>query len=304
MSTKKIQPPFLRSGDEVAIISPSFAVEGEKIESATRLLEGWGLRVHAGTNVLKTYGPFAGTDRQRLTDFQRAVDNGRIKAIFCSRGGYGMLRIIDKIDFSSLKRYPKWFAGFSDITALHLWLSERCNIMSVHGEMPLNFSGHARDGIALTSLHDALFGNSLQTEWKGKTVRRRNVRGEVTGGNLSLVTSLLGTPAEPDTRGKILFIEDTGEYLYRLDRMLMSLRLAGKLESLAALIAGGFRDIEETRKPWGKSPEDLIKEVTAGYEYPVIFNFPAGHIDNNCSFYIGREALIEFKGRNVVMVYP
>lgn len=303
MPSVKIQPPFLKSGDEVAIVSPSFAIDESKIEGAVKLIESWGLKVHIGKNTLKSYGPFAGTDKERLSDFQEMTGNKRIKAIFCSRGGYGMMKIIDRIDFSSLKRFPKWYIGFSDITALHIWLNEKCNIVSIHGEMPVNYSNPGKSAATLTSLREALFGSYEDVKWQGECIRPGTVSGEITGGNLSLICSLTGTPAEPKTRGKILFIEEVGDYLYRLDRMLVSLKLAGKLKGLAALVAGGFRDMEDTKRPWGKSSEDLIRDIVAGYSYPVFFNFPAGHIDDNRSFYIGKRASIDIKGKKAVLSY-
>jgi muramoyltetrapeptide carboxypeptidase len=303
MPSRKIQPPFLKTGDEVAIISPSFAVDKSKIESAVSFLENWGLKVHLGINTLRTNGPFAGTDRQRISDIQRVTDNKNIKAVFCARGGYGMLRIIDKIDFSFLKRYPKWYIGFSDVTVLHLWLNIKYNLITIHGEMPVNYSNTAKSDETISSLYEALFGPGPSVQWTGRSLRPGNVTGELTGGNMSLIYSLIGTPADPDTKGKILFIEEAGEYLYRLDRMLVSLKLAGKLKGLAALVAGGFRDMEETSRPWNKTPSDLIKDIVYEYNYPVFFNFPAGHIDDNRSFYSGKEARIEVKGRKAVLSY-
>ena len=303
MTLKKIQPPFLKQGDEVAIVSPSFAIDEIKISDGVKALEGWGLKVHIGKNVFKKSGPFAGTDAERLSDLQEFTDNIKIKAIICSRGGYGMLRIIDKIDFSRIRRHPKWYVGFSDITALHLWLCEKFNTVSIHGEMPLNYANPEKSAGNLGSLRDALFGEWKPVEWEGGFLRSGRVSGEVTGGNLSLIYSLSGTPADIKTKGKILFIEDEGEYLYHLDRMLISLKLAGKLDSLAALVAGGFSKMEETKTPWGKTPEEIISGIVSEFEYPVFFNFPAGHIADNHAFYIGRKAEIEVKGKRARLSY-
>ncbi len=304
MPSRKIQPPFLKAGDEVAIISPSFSVDQIKIETAVKFLENWGLRVRIGKYAFRERGPFAGTDRQRMSDLQEVTNNNKIKAVFCSRGGYGMLRIIDKIDFSSLRKYPKWYIGFSDVTVLHLWLNAIYGLVTVHGEMPVNYNNPAKTAETLTSLHDALFGPGCNIGWTGRSLHADTVSGELIGGNISLLYSLIGTPADPDTRGRILVIEEVGEYLYRLDRMLLSLKLAGKFKGLAALIAGGFRDIEETTKPWRKTSYDLIKDIVSEYHYPVFFNFPAGHIDDNRSFYSGKTARINVKGRKAFLSYP
>ena len=303
MTLKKIQPPFLKAGDEVAIVSPSFSIDEIKISDGVKVLEEWGLKVHVGKNVFKKSGPFAGTDEERLSDLQEFTDNIKIKAIICSRGGYGMLRIIDKIDFSRISRHPKWYVGFSDITVLHLWLCEKFNTVSIHGEMPLNYTNPEKSAGNLGSLRDALFGEWKPVEWEGSFLRPGRVSGEVTGGNLSLIYSLLGTPADIKTKGKILFIEEVGEYLYHLDRMLTSLKLAGKLDSLAALVAGGFSKMEETINPWGKTPEEIISGIVSEFEYPVFFNFPAGHIADNRAFYIGRKAEIEVKGKRARLSY-
>jgi muramoyltetrapeptide carboxypeptidase len=297
MTSDKIQPDFLKPGDSVAIISPSFCIDEDKLAGAVRFLEEWNLQVRVGKNSLRRYGPFAGNDEERLSDLQEMTNDPSVKAVLCSRGGYGLSRIINRVDFTSLKKNPKWYAGFSDITILHLWLSEVQNIMSIHSDMPLNYNNPEKTDVTFETLRKALTGKLRKIEWEGSIMRPANAEGEVTGGNLSLFFTLTGTPAEPATKGKILFIEDVGEYIYHLDRMLMSLKLGGKLEGLSALIIGGMNEISDTKIPWGRSVEETILDLVKDYDYPVLFDFPAGHISDNRAFYIGRKARIEIKGK-------
>ena len=299
--SKKIQPPFLKKGDEVGIISPSFFIDENLLAEAVVFLGKWGLKVRVGRNASKRKGPFAGSDEERLSDLQEMTDDPEIKAVLCSRGGYGLSKIIDRIDFSSLIKNPKWYTGFSDITVLHLWLNEVCGIMSVHGEMPLNFNNTEKTSETLSSLKKALFGEPVFYEWVGPVYRPADVTAELTGGNLSLLFSLKGTKADPVTSGKILFIEDVGEHYYHIDRMMTSFKLSGHLEDLSALVVGGMNKITDIKIPWGKSIEETILDIVSEYDYPVIFNFPAGHIKDNRAIYIGREANIEISGNKIVL---
>jgi muramoyltetrapeptide carboxypeptidase len=303
MSRKKLQPPFLSEGDEVAIISPSYCIDENLLSGAITFLENWGLKVRLGKNAAKRNGPFAGSDEERLNDLREMTTDHNIKAVFCSRGGYGLLKIIDKVDFSDLKSNPKWYSGFSDITVLQTWLNEVCGVISVHGEMPVNFNNNEKSTNTLVSLKRALFGDPIIHEWEGKFNKPADVKGEMTGGNLSLLYSLSGTKAEITTKGKILFIEEVGEYYYHLDRMLTSLKLSGKLKDLAALVIGGMNNIEDSKIPWGKNVEETISGIVSDFNYPVFFDFPAGHISDNRAFYIGKQATIKVTANKAVLRY-
>jgi muramoyltetrapeptide carboxypeptidase len=303
MNPRKIQPPFLKNGDEVAIISPSFYIDEKLLIEAVAFLEKWGLRVRLGKNASKRSGPFAGSDEERLSDIQEITDDPEIKAVFCSRGGYGLLKIIDKVNFSALNKYPKWYSGFSDITVLHMWLNEVCGVMSIHSEMALNFNNVKKTDDTIKSLKNALFGDLRIHEWTGPVYKSGKVTGEVTGGNLSLLYSLSGTKAELSTEGKILIIEEIGEYYHHLDRMLTSLKLSGKFDGLSALVIGGMIKIENTKIPWGKNVEETILGIVSEYSYPVFFNFPAGHIADNRAFYIGKQATIEVRANTSILQY-
>lgn len=303
MPSFKTCPDYLKRGDEVMIVSPAFCIDEDKLLAAVEYLGNWGLKVRVGKNAAKRSGPFAGTDIERLEDLQEATDDPSVKAVICSRGGYGVSRIISRVDFSSLRKKPKWYVGFSDITVLHLWLSELHGIMSIHGDMPLNYNDPEKSKDTFRTLKKALFGTLAEVSWRGDFFRAKNTKGELTGGNLSLFYSLAGTPAEPDTSGKILFLEEVGEYFYHVDRMLTSLKLAGKLEGLAALVIGGMDRISSTAIPWGRSIEETIMDIVGQYEYPVLFGFPAGHTFDNRAFYIGRQAEINVIGNKAVLAF-
>jgi len=303
MPVIKIQPEYLKPGDEVMIVSPSFCIDEEKLINAVEFFRKWGLKARIGSNAAKRHGPFAGTDEERLHDLQEATSDPSIKAVICSRGGYGLSRIINRIDFSALKRHPKWYVGFSDITVLHMWISKMYGIMSIHGDMPLHYDDPEKAKSNFSTLKKALFGNLEGLSWRGNFFRAGKIKGEITGGNLSLFYSLTGTRAETDTKGKILFLEEVGEYFYHVDRMLTSLKLAGKLERLAGLIIGGMNKMEDTKIPWGKNIEETILDIVDEYDYPVLFGFPAGHTSDNRAFYIGRQSEIEIRNKKAVLTF-
>lgn len=303
MSVSAVLPPYIKPGDLVAVVSPSFAIDEKKLNDAVSIIEKRGYRVAMGSSTRKKMGPFAGSDAERLADLQWATDNKEVKAVLFSRGGYGMLRIIDDLNITSLRNYPKWYAGFSDITVLHSWLLRKINMASLHCEMPLNYSNPEKSAASVETLFNALEGRYSPVEWSCSGEPPATAKGVLTGGNLSLLYALRGTKGEVDLRGKILFIEDVGEQYYYIDRMLMSLKLSGRLRHLSALVAGGFSKMEETAAPWGRSVESIIREITSEYGYPLFFNFPAGHIPDNRAIYLGREAVIESNNGKSVLKY-
>jgi muramoyltetrapeptide carboxypeptidase len=261
--------------------------EPAAISRAVAVIEGWELVVATGRNALASHGQFAGTDAQRLADMQQALDDRSVRAIFCSRGGYGLSRIIEKLDFSQFVASPKWIVGFSDITVLHTWIGSLYGIVTIHGEMPVNYGSARRTERSMTTVRDILFGNEISYEWEGSVINGATAEGTITGGNLSLLYSLAGTVARPETDGKILFIEDTGEQYYSVDRMLTSLRLSGMLDNLAALLVGDFGNMQDGRIPYGMSVEEIINEIVGGFGYPIYHGFPAGHCSDNLAIAMG-----------------
>jgi muramoyltetrapeptide carboxypeptidase len=289
-------PPYLKEGDCMAIVSPASWIEEEKVMPAVKMLEDSGFTIRLGDHVYARSGPFAGSDDERLHDIQAATDDSDVKAILCSRGGYGMGRIIDRIDFSVLEKHPKWYIGYSDITVLHLWLNTVCGVVSLHAEMPLNYAKPAITAESYLTMINALKGEADPVAWRCPGKASFTAEGQVIGGNLSLIYSLNGTRGEPDTEGAIVFIEEIGEYYYHLDRMLNSLRLTGRLKSLAALVVGGMEKITEGDQVFNQDVEEIVMNMAGGYGYPVLFDFPAGHINDNRAVYMGRRARLRYDG--------
>ena len=282
---KMITPPFLQQGDTVAIVSTARKNIEDNLKPTIAMLEGWGLKVKLGKTIGLDHYQLAGTDDQRAEDFQEQMDNPNIKAIWCVRGGYGTVRIIDKLDFTKFKQNPKWIIGFSDVTVLHSHLN-RMGFQSIHGIMPVSVA-RATDE-AKNSLCTALFGDKLEYELDCDALNHvGKAKGELVGGNLSLLAHLIGSESFPNPAGKILFIEEIGERLYHVDRMLVQLKRAGYLSQLSGLIIGGFTDCEEAKLEIGKTVEELVLEHCAGTNYPIAFNFPAGHIPNNFALPFG-----------------
>ena len=295
-----IKPQYLKKGDKIGIVSTAGKIEKEYIDNAVNVLSQSGFEVVLGKNILASNNMFAGTDEKRAFDFQQMINDESVKAIICSRGGYGTVRIIDKIDFSGLIKSPKWICGYSDVTVLHSVINQKYGIETIHGTMPISFS----KAKSLELLIDTLTGKIPEYEIKSDALNiTGTAEGILTGGNLSVLYSLRGTLYDIDTDGKILFIEDLGEYLYHIDRMMMNLKIGGKLKNLKALIVGGMTDMKEGNTPYGKSANEIILDSVKEYGYPVCFNFPAGHIEDNFPLVMGRKMRVEVGKEKVEVGY-
>jgi muramoyltetrapeptide carboxypeptidase len=292
----------LRPGDTVAIVAPARKIMPDEIAGAVRILREWGLQVRVGQTVGASFRYFAGDDQLRLNDLQAVLDDPEIKAIFCARGGYGTTRILDRLNFSGFQTSPKWVIGFSDITALHCHLHQ-LGYESLHADMPLHF-GKAGYEEAIESLRKLVFGEALSYRVLPHPLNQPGTAtGFLIGGNLSLLHTVIGTRSDPDTRGRVLFLEDIGEYLYHLDRMLVHLNRSGKLAGLAGLIVGHMTDIKDNIYPFGQDALAIIHSHTAGYGYPICFGFPTGHEPANLALICGREVRLEVTAEEVSVGY-
>ncbi|MBO4741078.1 MAG: LD-carboxypeptidase [Bacteroidales bacterium] len=279
----------LSKGDTIAIVAPARRPTQQEIDIAYAKLQSWGLNVVLGEHLFCSDNQYAGTDTQRASDLNAALQNPNVKAILCARGGYGGIRILDKIDFSVLNTTHKWLCGYSDTTVFHAHLNQQ-NISTLHCTMPINFPEDGSTDISLQTLHDYLFGKPIHYTIPAHGFNRiGNTTGQLIGCNLSILYSLLGSPNDFSFDNKILFIEDVGEYLYHIDRMIFSLKRAGKLTHLAGLIVGGMSDMNDNAIPFGKTPYEIVAEHTAEYNYPICFGFPAGHIPENYALPLGIE---------------
>lgn len=294
-------PPYLKKGDTVAITCPAKKLP-VPIDDAVRSLESWGLKVVLGETVHASWNQFAGTDELRAADFQRFLDDNLVKAIFAARGGYGTIRIIDAIDFTEFEASPKWIIGFSDITILHSHIHAVYNSQSIHGQMPLTIPDGSR--LSLETLRKALFNEPYEIEFESIVENRTGEgSGILTGGNLTLLQMMSGSVSEQDYKDKILFLEDVGEYLYSIDRMMISFKRAGILAGLKGLIIGGFTDLKDNDIPFGQTVEQIIMSHVEEYNYPVCFNFPAGHIEDNRALIFGREVTLAVNDQEVSLKY-
>ncbi len=285
-------PTYLKAGDSVAIVAPSGVLNNREreVNQAKALLESWGLQVTIGQHVFSKDNHFAGSDSLRTLDLQKAMDNSNIKAIWCARGGYGTVRILDLLDYTKFETHPKWLIGYSDITALHNDI-HNLNIESIHGLMCSSLTEDLSEiEPSVDTFRNAIFGDSLSYTIEGNASNKiGNTSGQLVGGNLTLLHTMLGSRSSISTHDKILFFEEIGEYKYHIDRMLQSLKRAGYFENLKGVIVGDMSNLRKNTTPWGKSIEQLVLDVFEDYEIPILFGFPAGHEDQNVALILGRE---------------
>lgn len=290
-------PPYLKKGDTVAITCPAGYMAAEKAATCIITLQSWGYEVMVG----KTLGSnsnnyFSGTDDERADELQAMLDDSSINAIVFGRGGYGMGRTIDRLDFKKFRKNPKWLIGFSDITVLHMHVFNKYKIASLHAPMAGAFNEGENEFIK--SLHNALTGKKANYKAEPHLFNKKGeATGILIGGNLALLANVIGTASDFDTKNKILFIEDIGEYIYNLDRMLYQLKRSGKFNKLAGLIFGGFTDMKDTERPFGKTVDEVLKEIIAEYDFPVCFGFPVSHGKENVALKVGGTYHLKVSGK-------
>ncbi len=291
-------PQKLQKGDKIGLISTARKVLRSEIDHAINIFKSWDLNIVYGDNLFGSNNQFSGSDEQRASDLQCLINDKSIKAIFCARGGYGTARIIDRIDFKMLQSNPKWIIGYSDITVLHSHLNN-LGIATLHSSMPINFKNNTSSSIK--SIHNCLFETPNSIKLKSHKLNKKGkCSGQIVGGNLSILYSLLGSASDLDTNGKILLIEDLDEYLYHIDRMLLNLKRNKKYNNLKALIVGGMTDLHDNEIPFGKSYEQIILEYFDELSIPICFNFPSGHLNDNRAIKLGCSADLEITEKEVV----
>ncbi len=281
-------PAYLIKGDTIGIVCPSGFMPYEKAETCISILKQWGYKVIIGKTLGSQFHYFSGTDAERLQDLQTMLDDPNVKAVLFGRGGYGMSRIIDQLNFTRFTKNPKWLIGFSDITVLHAHLYQKLRVASLHAPMAAAFNDGEYANEFVQSLRKALQGNTCRYSCAVHALNRPGkAEGELVGGNLSLIAHITGSASAFKTKGKILFLEDIGEYIYNVDRMMIQLKRSGMLHQLAGLIIGGFSEMKDTTTPFGEDVFSVIRSHVTEYSYPVCFDFPVSHEKNNYALKIG-----------------
>ena len=305
LEKNSIQPPHLKKGDTILIIAPAGKIKGhDAIKAGIELANKWGLVVTYGNHLYSKHNTFAGTDTQRLEDLQKGLDNPNIKMIWSVRGGYGLVRIVDDLNFTKFKQHPKWVVGYSDVTVLHNKI-HNLGYQTIHGQMPLTLDlENPVQSESIKTLHQALFGEKLKYKLESSNNNRLGKsEGQLVGGNLSILYSMLGSDTSLNTEGKILFIEDVGEPLYHIDRMMISLKRAGYFKNCKGLIVGDFRLKKNESNKFGLTLEEIIMEAVEGTDFPIVFNFPAGHIDDNRALILGATIELNVKDEKAKIVF-
>ncbi|MEL0643711.1 LD-carboxypeptidase [Olleya sp. Ti.3.14] len=304
--TKLIQPPYLKAGDTVAIVAPSGVLKNrfDEVNRAKQLLESWKLHVVIGKHVFNQANHFAGTDQERCEDFQMALDDPKIKAIWSARGGYGTVRILDSLDYTKFLKQPKWIIGYSDITALHNQI-HNLGVQSLHAIMGVSLPENLEDiADSIATFKNTLFGQPLRYALKGSKYNKSgDANGVLVGGNLTILHTMLGSKDSIDTDGKILFIEEIGEYKYHIDRMLQSLKRAGYFDNCKGVIVGDMSRMRKNTTLWGTSIEQLILDALSDYNFPIAFNMPAGHEKDNRALILGRQVVLKVDKSKSTLIF-
>lgn len=295
-------PAYLKRGDKVAIVCPASYIK-EDLAPAFRVLSDWGLELDISPSTHARYHQFAGDDQMRADDLQRALDDPQIKAIITGRGGYGSVRLIDRLDFSKFKKKPKWIVGFSDITVIHSHIQRQLQIPTIHGQMVKSFLDASPT--SLSTLKNALFGENKDLSYcfPSPAHRMGRAQGILTGGNLAILHSVLGSASDVDYDDKILFLEDVGESYYNIDRMMWTLKRANKLNKLKGLVVGGFTSLRDSDPSFGQTVEEIIMDKVGEFAYPVAFGCPAGHIDDNRALVFGENVKLEVTEEKISITY-
>jgi len=291
-----IIPPYLKSGDSIAIVATARKIDKAPINLAVNQLKAQGFNVILGSNLYAEQHQFAGTDLERAQNFQWALDTKEVKAIFCARGGYGTIKMCNLVDWSAFKQNPKWIVGYSDPTVLHAQ-ANKLGVCSLHATMPINYSSNTPT--AFETMISALKGNTPEplTMTHHPFNQKGKANGELIGGNLSMIYSLMGTPYQLDTDGKILLLEDLDEFLYHIDRMMMTLKYGGLLDNLSGLVVGGMTEMKDNTIAFGANAAEIIRKACLSYNFPIAFNLPVGHIDDNRALKLGQSYQLEVNAR-------
>src|SRR5690554_2381029 len=294
------KPATLNKGDKIAIVTTARKTTIEELQAGIAIAESWGLEVVLGKSIGAEDNQFGGNDKLRAEDFQTQLDNPEIKAIWCARGGYGTIRIIDKLDFNKFQKNPKWIIGYSDVTVLHSHI-HNLGIQTLHAQMPVDIENKSQ--AAQDSIRKVLFDEdySINFSTKNRLNREGNAEEILVGGNLSMLYSMCGSPTSIDTKDKILFIEDLDEYLYHVDRMMQNLKRNGYFDSIKALLVGGMTEMNDNAIPFGHNAQEIVSQYMQDKNIPVVFDFPAGHIKNNLALPLGRKVQLSLNKGSFTM---